>query len=405
MSRNRNRSPSFKGCPSTSVWAPLLGVLLGMTKRSSSDAWDEVLQPGLGGDRLAGQEERLAASFRGLPTMTNCLAAWLELAGGPGARPDGAEEVMMARLQINLQKSFDPELADKAFGHAGGAAPSSSGPPGWLLGVIRSEQCRKLLAALASQHPECRLLSFATAAGGATAAASSSATAAAGSLESEELVVFLRRFGDCVVAVLDAVAAAQRPPTAGDDAAHAALRKLCELCCATDFAFVYGLYLLRSVDASGSAQRSGAPTAARRLAQHVYSWASTGGLSPSVRGATNTPDSAAAPGRQLLLCGRGLLHAREHGLSDSLASMEASGMASIGEAERLHASLAPKRQRDDPAGSSDDNVLRGMRGLALLRSRAFFLAMLAALFNPVSVSLVPAFLPFCYLAHACLHRL
>lgn len=365
---------------------------------------DEVLEPGC--DHPAGQEEeeRLAESFRGLPTMTNCLAAWLELAAAPGARPDGgdcarAEEVMMARLQINLQKSFDPELADRAFGQAGGAAPSSSGPPGWLLGVIRSEQCRKLLAALASQHPECRLLSFATAAGDATVAASSSASAAAGSLESEELAVFLRRFGDCVLAVLDAVAETQRPPTAGDDAAHAALRKLCELCCATDFAFVYGLYLLRSVDASGSAQRSGAPTAARRLAQHVYSWASTGGLSPSVRGgATNHPDSAAAAGRQLLLCGRGLLHAREHGLSDSLASMEASGMPSVGEAERLHANLAPKRQRDDPKGLGGDNDddngngLRGMQTLDLLRSRAFFLAMLSALFNSVRASLHSCFI-------------
>ena len=326
------------------------------------------------------------------PTMTNCLAAWLELAAGSAPataqRPVSeagcprADEVMMARLQINLQKSFDPELADREFA-TGRDGEAPSGPPAWLCGIIRSEQGRKLLATLASQHPECRLLSFATAASSDTAAAASSASAA-GVVETEELETFLGRFGDCVAGVLDAVTAAQRSPTAGDNGAHAALCKLCELCSATDFAFVYGLYLLHAVDTRGSAQSGEVATGARRLAQDVYRWAGTAGVSPSARrdlaaanraGAENT----AAPGQQLLVCGRGTLHGgRRHGVSAPLASMEASGMASVGDAERLHSSLT----REGTAGAQQ--ALQG------LRSRAFLLAMLAALFNPVRPPTCPS---------------
>jgi hypothetical protein len=319
------------------------------------------------------------------PTMANCLASWLELAAGAGstiapkaardASCPRADEVMMARLQINLQTCFDPNLADEAFTRAG-AATDPNGPPLWLRGILRSQKGRKLLAALASQHPECRLLSFATAASAPSAAGGPAA--ATGGLETEELESFLQRFGDRVTDVLDAVQKAQRAPSPGDEGANDALRKLCELCSSTDFTLVYGLHLLRLADARSSKQSDQVATSARRLAQDVYNWASTGG--PQSRAAhsalsANRPETA-SPGQQLLLCGRGMLRESEHGVAGLLASMEASGVASVGEVERLSASL--KRQR-----STDERQTSATQLLQALRSRKFLGAMLTALFNPV----------------------
>ncbi len=319
------------------------------------------------------------------PTMVNCLASWLELAAGSGstlatraardASCPRADEMMMARLQINLQRSFDPNLADEAFAQAG-AGTDPSGPPQWLRGILRSQQGRRLLAALASQHPECRLLSFATAASAPSAAAGSAA--AAGGLETEDLESFLKRFGDCVTDVLDMVKKSQRAPSPGDEGANDALCKLCELCSATDFTLVYGLHLLRVADARGSKQTDQVATSARRLAQDVYHWASTGGMSSRVvhSALSANRSETASPGQHLLLCGRGMLQEREHGVDGLLASMEASGVASVGEAERLFASL--KRQVN-----TEDRWSSATQLLQSLRSRAFLGAMLTALFNPV----------------------
>ena len=318
-------------------------------------------------------------------TMVNCLASWLELAAGSGSRLatraardascPRADEMMMARLQINLQRSFDPNLADEAFAQAG-VGTDPSGPPLWLRGILRSQQGRRLLASLASQHPECRLLSFATAASAPSAAAGSAAAAVG--LETEDLESFLQRFGDCVTDVLDMVKKAQRAPSRGDEGANDALCKLCELCSATDFTLVYGLHLLRVADARGSKQTDQVATSARRLAQDVYHWASTGGTSSrGVHSALSANRSeTASPGQHLLMCGRGMLHEREHGVAGLLASMEASGVASVGEAERLSASL--KRQR-----STDERQTSATQLLQALRSRKFLGAMLTALFNPV----------------------
>ena len=318
----------------------------------------------------------------GNPTMANCLASWLELAAGSTLKPNvardaicpRADEVMMARLQINLQKSFDPSLADRAFAQAGAGA-DSSGPPPWLCGILWSHQGRKLLAALASQHPECRLLSFATAASDSLAAAGSAT--ATGGLEFEELESFLQRFGDCVIDVLNAVKEAQRSPSPGDEGAHASLCKLCELCSATDFTLVYGLHLLRVADARGSNQPSRVTTSARRLAQEVYRWASTGQQPRAAHSSlTANRSDTASPGEHLLLCARGMLDEREHGVAGPLASMEASGVASVGEAERLFASLRRPENTDERRNGAT-------RLLQALRSRSFLGAMLAALFNPV----------------------
>lgn len=315
------------------------------------------------------------------PTMVNCLASWLELATGtdstlaPRAARDAncprADEVMMDRLQINLQKSFDPDLADRAFAQSGAHA-DSTGPPAWLRGILRSQQGRKLLAVLASKHPQCRLLSFAT----ATSDSTSTATAAAAGFETDELESFLQRFADCVTGVLDAVTTAQRSPSPGDEGAYAALCRLCEMCAATDFTLVYGLHLLHVANARNSTPGKVA-TSARRLAQDVYHWVSTGGPSRSVHGdrAANR-SNAAAPGQHLLLCGRELLQKGQHSVAGPLASMEASGVASVGEAERLYASL----KRED---NQDGRQNTARRALHSLRSRSFLRAMLAALFNSV----------------------
>ena len=307
----------------------------------------------------------------------NALSGWLELAaddrGGGRAR---AEEIMLARLQISLQKSFDPVLADRALEDA------ASAPPAWLLGVLRSPQCRRLLAALAAQHPDCRLLSFAAAAGGAGAAGRSPAGSG---LEPGDLGAFLQRLEAAAVAVLDAVSAGRRPPTAGDSHAHAALCHLCELCCATDFGFVLALYLLQAVE---DESRSAAATAARRLVQDVFSFASSGGLSLNSRAARR--DSG--PKRQLQTCARAVRR-RQCEASGALAAVEATGTATMSDAECLRAALTAAApggaEQAETAENGDEEAIAGFP------SRPFFVAMLAALFNPVGPAFSLGARPFC----------
>ena len=315
----------------------------------------------------------------------NALSGWLELAaddrGGGRAR---AEEIMLARLQISLQKSFDPVLADRALEDA------ASAPPAWLLGVLRSPQCRRLLAALAAQHPDCRLLSFAAAAGGAGAAGRSPAGSG---LEPGDLGAFLQRLEAAAVAVLDAVSAGRRPPTAGDSHAHAALCHLCELCCATDFGFVLALYLLQAVE---DQSRSTAATAARRLVQDVFSFASSGGLSLNSRAARR--DSG--PKRQLQTCARAVRR-RQCEASGALAAVEATGTATMSDAECLRAALTATAPGDaeqaETAENGDEEAIAGFP------SRPFFVAMLAALFNPVGPAFSLGARPFCVFLPFFLH--
>ena len=68
----------------------------------------------------------LVAGAGGYPSMVNLLAEWLNVSAGAaapsaagGQEGQRADPVMMARLQIKLQESFDPAHADASFNTTG----------------------------------------------------------------------------------------------------------------------------------------------------------------------------------------------------------------------------------------------------------------------------------------------
>eukprot|EP01047_Picozoa_sp_COSAG01_P021229 COSAG01_NODE_1226_length_11140_cov_73.834798_12_plen_368_part_00 len=292
--------------------------------------------------------------------------------------------------------------------------------------------------ALAERHPECRLLAFAVEycsshqRSSGAAADVAAARAAGGTAEQTSMARFLARLegargGDdcpfwfCSVgflptrvregdlsravmrppaeyasAAMNEVVSTEMAPVSGDSSASSLVGQLCRLCCRTDYSFLYTQHLLHAVTSqpnSGSGQAAG--SAARRLAQEAYHWASTGsdtfdlaqGIAEGPRSVTS---ATALAGKQLLHCvdrsSRQGVGGGVQGTGSSAHSPGGGGSLHAGDIARLYDQVFSAPKGDDGrqgAGALPSVATVDAGAVGRLQDVVFIDAALSTLFSPV----------------------